>query len=57
MNAAAANEIKTNIGQDINLAFELSEWEAERAAEVEDVDLMTDAERWALNARMAEWWS
>jgi hypothetical protein len=53
--AAAANETKSNIGQDLNLAFELAEFEAEQ--EAEDVDGMTTAQRQALNAAMAEWWS
>jgi hypothetical protein len=54
MNAAAANEIKSNIGPDYSLAAELADWAAEQE-EAEDVDLMTTAERQALNARMAEW--
>jgi hypothetical protein len=33
--ARHANEIKSNIGQDINLAFELSEYEAEQEAEAD----------------------
>lgn len=53
MNAAAANEIKSNIGHDYSLAAELADWATEQE-EVEDVDLMTTAERQALNARMAE---
>lgn len=53
--AAAAAEYRANIGQDYDLAFELAEYEAE--AEAEDVDSMTTAQRQALNARMADWWS
>jgi hypothetical protein len=52
--AAAANEIKNNIGPDFSLAdaFDADYLDTDAA---EDVDLLTTAERQALNARMAEW--
>lgn len=53
--AAAANELKSNIGHDLNLAFELADYAAEQ--EAEDVDAMTTEQRQALNASMAEWFN
>jgi hypothetical protein len=51
--AATANEYKSNVGPDYNLAAELADYAAEQDAE--DVDTMTTAQRQALNMRMAEW--
>jgi hypothetical protein len=52
--AAAANEIKSNIGPDYSLADAYdAEYLDTDAAEVEDVDLMSVEQRQALNAKMA----
>ena len=51
--AATANEYKSNIGPDYSLAAELADFEV--GQEAEDVEMMTTAQRQALNARMAEW--
>jgi hypothetical protein len=56
MNAAAANEIKSNIGFDLSLAAELADWATEQAAEAEADAEAERRERWRINARMAEWW-
>ena len=55
--AAAAAEYSANIGHDFTLAdaYDAANLDVE-AAEVEDVDLMSVAERQTLSARMAEWW-
>lgn len=54
--AEIANETQHNIGHDFTLldAFDSEFVDAEA---VEDVDLMTKAERQALNARMAEYFA
>jgi hypothetical protein len=68
--AAAANEIRQNIGPDLYLVSELADFAADAAEEAaEDVapvhcrgcepisaDGLTLVERQALNARMAAWW-
>ncbi|HEX8500791.1 MAG TPA: hypothetical protein VF659_09380 [Pyrinomonadaceae bacterium] len=54
--ADAAAEYRSNIGQDFSMADALDP-EFLDTDEVEDVDLMTTAQRQALNARMADWWS
>jgi hypothetical protein len=55
MQAAAANEIKSNIGPDFSLAdaFDADYLDTD---EGEDADLMSTEQRQALNARMAEWY-
>lgn len=54
--AAAANEIKSNIGHDISMldAFDVEYIDTD---EVEDVDLMSVEQRQALNASLAEWFN
>jgi hypothetical protein len=51
--AAAANEIKRNIGHVFTLADAFDEEYTDTEA-VEDVNLMTAEQRQALNAKMAE---
>jgi hypothetical protein len=52
MNAAAANEIKSNLGPDFTLADAFDAEYIDEEAEVE----MGREERQALNARMADWY-
>lgn len=57
--AAAAAEYKANVSPDFTLADAYAAAYLDVGAveaEAEDVDLMGAAERWALNARMAEWY-
>ena len=57
--AAAAAEYSHNVGHDFTLtdAYDAAYLDVEAAGvEVEDVDLISEAERQALNAHMAEWY-
>lgn len=59
--AAAANEINHNITPDFTLAdaydAEYMDVEAAPVYTPVDVEQMSDKERWALNATMAEWFA
>ena len=54
--AAAANEIKSNLGPDFSMAdaFDADYLDTD---DVEDVDLMCVEQRQALNAKMADWFN
>jgi hypothetical protein len=53
--AAAANEIKSNIGHDFTLA-DAYDTEYLDTDDIEDVNLMSTEQRQALNARLADWY-